>query len=63
MAQVKLEDLSKELQEWSLDVVGITETQMREKVEWETKQYRMIGKGRSKNLKKGGGVGFLVKRG
>jgi len=44
-------------------VVGITETQMREKVEWETKQYRMIGKGRSKNLKKGGGVGFLVKRG
>ena len=58
-----LQDLSKELNEWEMDVIGITETQMREKVELKSESYRMIGKGRSKWKKKGGGVGIMVRQG
>ena len=58
----KLEDLSRELKEWEIDVVGITETQMREEVELDYNDYRMVGKGRSKCKKKGGGVGVIVRK-
>ena len=58
-----LEDLSRELNEWELDVIGVTETQLRERVEMRNENYKMIGKGRSKWRKKGGGVGILVRQG
>ena len=57
----KMEDLSREMNDWMIDVVGLTETQLRERVELNSREYRMIGKGRSKQQKKGGGVGVLVR--
>ena len=44
-------------------MVGITETQLREEVEWESEHYKMIWKGRSNWKKRGGGVGLMVKKG
>ncbi|KAG0720262.1 hypothetical protein GWK47_048876 [Chionoecetes opilio] len=58
----KMEDLSREMNEWNIDVVGVTETQMRERIELRSETYSMIGKGRSKQQKKAGGVGVLVRQ-
>lgn len=57
-----MDDLSKELHVWGMDVIGITETKLRERVELYTENHRMIGKGRSKWKKKGGGVGIIVRK-
>ena len=43
-----MEDLNREMNEWNIDVVRVTETQMRERVEFTSETYNMIGKGRSK---------------
>ena len=40
----KLEDLSKELEEWKMDIVGVTETHLRDNVYLEEEEYVMIGK-------------------
>ena len=56
-----MDDLSRELSEWNVDVLGVTETQLRERVELKSDSYCMIGKGRSKQQRKGGGVGVLVR--
>ena len=57
----KIEDLSMELYEWGMDVMAVTETQLRERVDMCCDRYRMIGKGRSKWMKRGGGVGILIR--
>ena len=57
----KLEDISKECEEWNIDFFGITETQLKERVSENHRGYDMVNKGRSKWLKKGGGVGFIYK--
>ena len=57
----KLEDISKECSDWGIDFLGITETQLRERLAENNEEYTMINKGRSKWMKKGGGIGFLYK--
>ena len=57
----KMEDLSREMNEWNIDVACVTETQLRERVELESESFRMRGKGSSKQQRKGGGVGIMVK--
>ena len=60
----KLEDIMTECEEWSLDVLCMTETHMREVVEIcnEEYAYSVSGKGRSKQGKKGGGIVVLVRK-
>ncbi|MPC48845.1 hypothetical protein E2C01_042630 [Portunus trituberculatus] len=42
----KFEDVSKELEEWHFDLVGMTETHLRDDVQVDGCEYVMIGKGR-----------------
>ena len=58
----KFQDVCKELNEWRLDVVGITETHLRDVVRMEGDEYVMLGKGRRKQEKMGGGVALLHKK-
>ena len=58
----KMEDVCKELNEWKFDVVGLTETHLRNDVRNEGCDYVMIGKGRKKQEKMGGGVAFLLRK-
>ena len=58
----KLEDMSTEMYEWGMDVVALTETHLRERVNECSEQYQMIGKGRSKWLKQGGGIGVMIRK-
>ncbi len=58
----KLEDISCEMNEWDVDVVGVTETQLRERLEKESDEYFMLNKGRSKWKKSGGGVGMMIRK-
>ena len=44
----KFRDMCKELNEWSLDVVGITETHQQDVVQMEGNEFVMLGKGRKK---------------
>ena len=57
------EDVCKELNEWDIDLVGVSETQLRERIELDDEYYKMIGSGRSKCKKRGGGVGVIVRKG
>ena len=57
----KFQDVCKELNEWSLDVVGITETHLRDVVQVEGDEFVMLGKGRKKQ-KLGGGVALLHRK-
>ena len=58
----KFQDVCKELNEWRLDLVGITETHLRDVVRMEGDEYVMLGKGRRKQEKMGGGVALLHKK-
>ena len=58
----KFEDLGRELNEWSFDAVGVTETQLRDDVRMEGSDYVLIGKGRKKQERLGGGVAFLHRK-
>ena len=58
----KMEDLSREMNEWNIDVVCVTETQLRDRTELIGERYSMIGKGRSKQQRKGGGVEFWLEQ-
>ena len=64
MSVGKLEDLEKECSEWKVDMIGLTETHMRD--EWdimnEESQYKWLGKGRRKQCRKGGGVAVMFKK-
>ena len=61
----KIEDIMSECKEWGLDVLCMTETQMRESLEIDDIEhpYQFIGKGRSKQTRKGGGVAVMWKKG
>ena len=58
----KFEDICRELNEWKFDMVGLTETHLRDDVRIEGSEYVMIGKGRKKQEKIGGGVAFLHRK-
>ena len=60
----KLDDLMHECNEWKLDVMCLTETQMRESVEIsdDSYAYNFMGKGCSKQVRKGGGVAIMWKK-
>ncbi|KAF2348161.1 Ribonuclease H domain, partial [Trinorchestia longiramus] len=59
----KFDDLAEEFENGRLDCLGVVETQMRDRVRLVSKEnkYQVIGKGRVKWQKKGGGVGLIVK--
>ena len=59
----KFEDVCEELYVCGLDIVGLTETHLRERQDMtgHRDRYRMITKGRSKWTKAGGGVALLVR--
>ncbi len=57
----KYEDLCKELEAHQMDIVGVTETQMRENGCLRSGKYEMFYKGRKKQQTKGGGVGVIVR--
>lgn len=57
----KLEDMSREINERDFDL-GINKTQLRERIEVSSGSYKLVGNGRSKNSRKGGGVGIFVKQ-
>ena len=50
------------MNEWKLDVVGVTETHLRDEVRMDSSEYVMIGKGRKKQETLGGGVAFLHRK-
>ncbi|XP_045120039.1 uncharacterized protein LOC123509656 isoform X1 [Portunus trituberculatus] len=58
----KFEDISRELQEWKFDIVGLTETHLRGEVQMEGCEFAMIGKGRKTQETQGGGVAFLYRK-
>ena len=60
----KLEDVMTECKEWKLDVLCLTETHLREELEFQDERYsyRVVCKGRSKQKKKGGGIALLVRK-
>ena len=53
-----------ECEQWKLDVMCVTETHLRETITLNEDEhmYSMIGKGRSKQQKRGGGVAVLVRK-
>ena len=60
----KVEDIMNECNEWSMDIMCLTETQMREHMEIDSRDlaYHFISKGRSKQVRKGGGVAVMWKK-
>ena len=58
----KCDDLYEEMRTHEVTVMGVVETQMREKLKVENDEYVMIGKGRSKQVRKGGGVGVILRK-
>ena len=50
-----------ELYECGMYVMAVTETQLRERVDMCCDMYRMIGKGRSKWMKRVGGASILIR--
>ena len=51
-----------ELYEWSIDVIAVTETQLRERVDMCCDMHRMIKKGRSKSMRRAaGGFGMPIR--
>ena len=58
----KFEDVCQELSEWNLDMVGMTETHLRDAVRMEGSEYVMVGKGRRKQETFGGGVALLHRK-
>ena len=50
----KFEDVSNELNKWNVEIMGLTETHLRDDVRMEGEEYVMIGKGRQKQETRGG---------
>jgi hypothetical protein len=57
----KFENLCKELEEREMDIFCLAETHLRERVSMNCEKYTSIGKGRSKQRRKGGGVAILYR--
>ena len=58
----KFSDLCQELNEWNIDVVGITETHLRDAVQLEGSEYVIVSKGRRMQDTLGGGVALLHRK-
>ena len=58
----KCDDLHEEMKIHDITVMGVVETQMRERQEMDNDEYIMIGKGRSKQTRKGGGIGIILRK-
>ena len=58
----KLDDVSKEMCEWNIDIVGLTETHLRDDLKVDGNEYVMIGKGRKIQKTRGGGVALLHRK-
>lgn len=54
--------MMKEIWEWDFDVMKVTETQLRKKMEVSSGEYKLLGKGRSKNPRKVREVGLLIRQ-
>ena len=57
----KLEDLEELWKQWGMEIVGLTETHLRRLIKWEGDTYNLMGKGREKTQKKGGGVAIMIR--
>ena len=59
----KYEDMCDEMHECGLDIIGLNETHLRDRIEMNSNpdRYKMIGKGRNIWKKQGGGVGVLIR--
>ena len=58
----KFNGLSEECREWDIDIIGLTETSLRGDLMTEDENFKLIGKGRERIGKKGGGVGIMVRK-
>lgn len=58
----KFEDVCKELNEWHFDIVGMTETHLKDDLNSDGSEYMMIGKGWKVQDRIGGGVTFLYRK-
>ena len=58
----KCDDVYEEMRSHEVTIMGVVETQMRGKLDFENDEYIMIGKGRSKQVRKGGGVGIILRK-
>ena len=58
----KCEDVCCELNSWNMDLVGVTETHLRENVRWDNGTYEVFFKGRKKQATQGGGVAMVTWR-
>ena len=56
------DDVYEEMRIHDVTLMGVVETQMRERQEVENDEYIMIGKGRSKQVRKGGGIGIILRK-
>ena len=55
-------DLEEECKDHELEIIGITETHLRNKSKWDGTYYRLEAKGREKRNKKGGGVALMINK-
>ena len=55
-------DLEEECKDHELEIMGITETHLRNKSKWDGTHYRLEAKGRDKRNKKGGGVALMINK-
>ena len=58
----KCDDLHEEMKIHDVTVMGVVETQMRERQEIVNDEYVMIGNGRSKQTRKGGEIGIILRK-
>ena len=56
------DEVNAESERWGWSVLGMTETWLRGRVEKDSEHFKLIGKGRVENGKKGGGVAIMVER-
>ena len=62
MNATKIVDLEEEWEEEKLDIIGIVETHIKGDTKWEGKYYKMEGRGRGHDSKKGGGIALMVRK-
>ena len=55
-------DLEEECKDHELEIIGITETHLRNKSKWDGTHYRLEAKGREKRNKKEGGVALMINK-
>jgi hypothetical protein len=58
----KMVDICEEMENRDMDIMGLVETQLRERVKDDHAKYSMLAKGRTLQVRKGGGVAILVRK-